>query len=172
MAFAFTVGGTNGTFDSSLAQELASVLDHAFGAEGDWEGSPPCRFGEVNAPNWTRLQSAATEALGIDFIPNLLALGGCTRGVYVPSHVQVVSLPISAGMLACASLPGLRRELAELAAQWEVALDDESLRALLADENASGDVALANPPEIVTFALLALAANEAVRRDCPLWVVG
>ena len=31
---------------------------------------------------------------------------------------------------------------------------------------------VADAPEILTFARLALAANEATRRDCPLWVVG
>jgi hypothetical protein len=30
---------------------------------------------------------------------------------------------------------------------------------------------VADAPEILTFARLALAANEATRRDCPLWVV-
>ena len=28
------------------------------------------------------------------------------------------------------------------------------------------------PPELIAFAKLALAANEAVRRDSPLWLVG
>ena len=31
---------------------------------------------------------------------------------------------------------------------------------------------VADPPEILTFARLVLAANEAMRRDCPLWLVG
>ncbi len=31
---------------------------------------------------------------------------------------------------------------------------------------------VADAPEILTFARLALAANEATRRDCPLWLVG
>ena len=31
---------------------------------------------------------------------------------------------------------------------------------------------VADSPEVLAFARLALAANEAVRRDCPLWVVG
>jgi hypothetical protein len=31
---------------------------------------------------------------------------------------------------------------------------------------------VADAPEIRAFARIALAANEAVRRDCPLWLVG
>ena len=31
---------------------------------------------------------------------------------------------------------------------------------------------VADLPEVLTFARLMLAANEAVRRDCPLWLVG
>ena len=34
------------------------------------------------------------------------------------------------------------------------------------------DGCVADALENVTFARLALAANEAVRRDCPLWLVG
>ena len=40
MALTFTVGGARGTFEDRFADEVAEVLDHAFGAEGEWEGSP------------------------------------------------------------------------------------------------------------------------------------
>ncbi len=39
MALSFTVGGTRGTFEDRFAEEVAEVLDHAFGGEGEWEGS-------------------------------------------------------------------------------------------------------------------------------------
>jgi len=173
MGLSFTVGGTRGTFDERFAAEVAGLLDHAFGAEGDWEGVPPLHFGELNGSGWTDLQNRGVEALGADNVPNLLALDEQGRGVYLPAHVQAVSLPLSAGAaLRCASLPGLRAELAELAERWELPLDDEGLKELLQIHRDPDDGWVADSPEVVAFARLALAANEAVRRDCPLWVVG
>ncbi len=130
MALSFTVGGARGTFDDPFAEEVAGVLDHAFGGEGDWEGSPPIRYGELADAGWSELQQRALLEMGDDAIPNLAALGEEGRGVYLPAHVQAVSFPLSAGgQLRCASLLGLRNELAELAERWELPLDDEGLRA-------------------------------------------
>jgi hypothetical protein len=173
MGMSFTVGGTRGTFDEPFANEVASLLDNAFGAEGDWEGVPPLHFGELFGSGWTDLQSRAIETLGAEMVPNLLALGDEGRGVYLPTHVRAVSLPLSAGStLRCASLPGLRAELAELARLWDLPLDDDALKGLLQAECDPDDGSVADSPEILAFAHLAMAANEAVRRDCPLWVVG
>ena len=74
--------------------------------------------------------------------------------------------------LRCASLLGLRNELAELAERWDLPLDDAGLQALLRVARDPDDGWVADPTEILTFARLALAANEAMRRDCPLWLVG
>jgi hypothetical protein len=173
MGLTCTVGGTKGTFEERFATEVAFVLDHAFGAEGEWEGVPPRHFGELAGAGWTDLQRRAVRELGVDLVPNLLALGEAGRGVYLPAHVQAVSLPLSAGQaLRCASLPGLRRELAELAERWDLPLDDEGLKDLLHIHRDPDDGWVADCPEILTFARLVLAANEAVRRDCPLWLVG
>ena len=173
MAMTFTVGGARGTFEDQFATEVAFVLDHAFGAEGDWEGVPPRNFGELTGAGWSDLQSHAVKELGADYVPNLLALGAAGRGVYLPANVQTVSLPLSAGeALRCASLPGLRRELSELAERWDLRLDDEALRDLLLVHRDPDDGWVADSSEMLTFARLALAANEAVRRDCPLWLVG
>jgi hypothetical protein len=169
----FTVGGTRGTFDEPFANEVAGVLDHAFGAEGEWEGVEPLHFGELVGTGWTDLQKRAVAALGKEMVPNLLALGAEGRGVYLPAHVQAVSLPLSAGSsLRCASLPGLRSELAELAERWDLPLDDSGLKQVLQVGNDPDDGWVADSPEVVAFARLALAANEACRRDCPLWVFG
>ena len=73
---------------------------------------------------------------------------------------------------ACASLPGLRGELAELAERWELPLDDEALNDLLHVSRDPDDGWVADAPDVLAFARLVLAANEAVRRDCPLWVLG
>ena len=78
-----------------------------------------------------------------------------------------VSLPTSAGALRSASLPGLRRELAELAARWDIPLDDASLRDVLRTFADPDDGPVADAPEALAFARLALAANEAVEEGLP-----
>jgi hypothetical protein len=173
MALSFTVGGTRGTFEDRFAAEVAEVLDHAFGGEGEWETQAPLHYGELADTGWSELQRRAIEELGADAIPNLSALGEDGRGVYLPAHLQAVSFPLSAGgPLRCASLLGLRNELAELAERWELPLDDDGLQDLLHIARDPDDGWVADPPEILTFARLALASNEAMRRDCPLWLVG
>jgi hypothetical protein len=173
MALSFTVGGARGTFNGRIAEEVAGVLDNAFGAEGEWEGSPPLHYGELADTGWSELQRRAGEALGVESIPNLAALGEEGRGVYLPAQVQTISLPLSAGEpLRCASLLGLRNELSELAERWELPLDDDGLHDLLRVAHDPDDGWVAEPPEVMTFARLSLAANEAMRRDCPLWLLG
>lgn len=173
MALSFTVGGARGMFNDPFAEEVAGALDNAFGAEGEWEGTEPMHYGELADTGWTDLQRRAVEELGRDTIPNLAALGAQGRGVYVPAQVQAVSLPLSGGApLKCASLHGLRNELAALADRWDLPLDDDGLKALLRVAHDPDDGWVADPPEVLTFARLALAANEAMRRDCPLWLVG
>ncbi len=173
MGLCFTVGGTRGTFDERFASEVAGVLDHAFGAEGDWEGLPPRHFGELDGSGWSDLQRRAVEELGADAVPNLTALGAQGRGVYLPAPVRAVSLPLPQGeALRCASLPGLRTELADLAERWDLPLDDAGLEDVLHVHRDPDDGWVTDAPEILSFAHLALAANEAVRRDCPLWLVG
>jgi hypothetical protein len=173
MGLTCTVGGARGTFEEGFANEVAGLLDQAFGAEGDWEGTAPRQFGELTGASWAEFQEHAVAELGADELPNLLALGEEGRGVYLPAHVRAVSLPLSAGgPLRCASLPGLRRELAALAERWDLPLDDEALWDILRIAQDPDDGLVADAPEVLTFARLALAANEAVRRDCPLWLVG
>jgi len=173
MALSFTVGGARGTFDAPFADEVAGVLDHAFGAEGEWEGAPSLHYGELTDTGWSDLQRRAVAELGPENTPNLTALGEDGRGVYLPANVQTASFPLSAGRaLKCASLTGLRNELFELAQRWELPLDDEGLLELLRVGHDPDDGCVADSPEVLTFARLALAANEAVRRDCPLWLVG
>src|SRR4051794_23306717 len=173
MALSFTVGGARGTFEPAFADEVAGLLDHAFGAEGEWEVAPPVHYGEQADTGWAELQRRAEDELGAEAVTNLLAIGPEGGGVYLPAHVQAVSLPLSAGSpLRCASLPALRSELADLATRWDLPLDDQGLKDLLQVHLDPDDGWVADSPETVAFARLALAANEAVRRDCPLWVVG
>ncbi len=173
MALSFTVGGARATFDGPFAEEVAGLLDHAFGAEGEWEGVAPLHYGELADTGWSELQRRAIDELGKDMIPNLTALGLDGKGVFLPAHVQTASFPLSSGgPLKCASLPGLRNELTDLSERWELPLDDEGLQELLRVGHDPDDGWVADVPEILTFARLVLAANEATRRDCPLWLVG
>ena len=166
MGLSFTVGGAKGSLREPLAREVAGLLDNAFGEEADWEGVAPRDFGEVIAREWSALRKCAVEVLGRDAIPNLLAFGADDRGVYLPAQVQSVSLPLREGKpLCCASLPGLRSELEEMADHWGLSLEDSVLTAIL-DSNEE----VAN--ERLGLARIALAANEAARRDCPLWLFG
>ncbi|MDE2507088.1 MAG: hypothetical protein KGM43_07755 [Planctomycetota bacterium] len=170
MSLCFTVGGTRETFDESYATEVACLLDNAFGAEGDWEGVAPRRFGALDRDLWAEFRGRAVATLGVDESTNVQALGESGHGVFLPSPLQAVSLRLKAGdHLHCASLPGLRNELEELAKRWELPLHDEGLEAIVREQTEGG---VADSPEVVVFAHLALAANEAVRRDCPLWIVG
>ena len=173
MPLSFTVGGARGTFEPRFAAEVAGVLDQAFGGEGEWEGTTTVHYGEQADSGWAELQRKAEHELGRDFLNNLLAISAEQGGVYLPAQVQAISLPLSdGGPLSCASLPGLRSELAFLAERWELPLDDEGLTELLNVTCDPDDGFVADAPEILTYARLALASNEAVRRDCPLWLVG
>ena len=166
VAISFTVGGTKGTFDEPFAAEVAAVLDHAYGAERDWEGVPPQRFGDPGVEGWPDLQARAEAELGPEGVPHLLSVPSAGQGVYLPALVEAAALPLTDGeSLHCASLPVLRDELALLADRWSLAIEDEGLQALLG-EGAGSTL------EVRAYAYLSLAANEAVRRDCPLWVVG
>ncbi len=173
MPLSFTVGGAHDTFEPGFAAEIAEVLDHAFGAELEWERSAALHYGEQADWGWAELQRRAAGELGPAAVPNLLAIAAEQGGVFLPANVQTVSLPLSAGKpLNCASLHGLRHELAELATRWELPQDDQGLEQLLEVARDPDDGWVAEAPEILTFARLALAANEAARRDCPLWLVG
>jgi hypothetical protein len=173
MALTFTVGGARDSLEPRFAAEVAELLDNAFGAESQWERSTALHFGEQADTGWAELQRRATDELGPTAVPNLIAVSAEEGGVFLPAHVQTVSLPLSAGSpLNCASLHGLRNELAELAHCWELPLDDHGLEQLLEVARDPEDGWVAEAPEILTFARLALAANEAARRDCPLWLQG
>lgn len=170
MALTCTVGGARGMFEGGVATEVVVTLDRTFGFEGDWEiaESHPC--GALAGDGWSVLRERAVADLSAEELPNLLALNDTGRAVYLPTHVQAMSLQLSAGSpLRCASLPGLCRELSDLARRWEVPQDDESLQAIL---RGADDGAVADAPELLAFARLSLAAYEAVRRDCPLWLFG
>jgi hypothetical protein len=51
-------------------------------------------------------------------------------------------------------------------------LDDEGLLGLLHIDQDPDDGFVAHAPELLAFARLTLASNEAARRDCTLWLVG
>ena len=168
MALNCTVGGAHGMFERQIADRVAESLDQTFG-EGDWEATASQGFGEMAGASWAEFQDLAANEMGAEEIPNILALGALGRAVYLPGHVRAMTLASPVGPLRCASLPGLRGELTDLGERWGISLDDAVLDGILRDESEGG---VADAPEIVAFARLALAANEAMRRDCPLWLVG
>lgn len=169
MGLTCMVGGARGIFSGPVAAEVAGLLDQAFGAEEEWEGNARHGFGELAGTDWAEFQEWAVAALGAEALENLLALDSGGRGVYLPANLPAVALPLAEGHpLQCASLPGLRRELYELADCCELPVDEEVLARLLDEEDGS----LVPAPEVIAFARLLLAANEAMRRDCPLWLIG
>jgi hypothetical protein len=173
MTLSVAIGGAKGNFEDRVGLEVASVIDRAFGAEGEWEGVAARRFGELPPDELAELCLRAAEELGAEAVSNLSSVVGEGTGVFLPAHVRAVTLPLSVGgPLRCASLPGLRDELAGLASRWELPLDDAALLDLLRVAEDPVDGPVAEPPEVLTFARLSLAANEAVRRDCPLWLLG
>ena len=171
MGLLCNVGGARGLLGGVLGEEVAGTLGLAFG-DGDWDDAEPCRFGELDAACWADFRAQAAEELGRDEVPNLLAPAGEGQAVYLPANVGSMTLPTSAGNLRCASLPGLRRELFELAERWGLPADDHALEAILEGACDSDEGPVADAPEVLAFARLMLAANEAMRRDCPLWLTG
>jgi hypothetical protein len=173
MTLSCKVGGARETFEARYGTEVAGALDSAFGAEDEWEGATPIGFGDLTASSWEEFQDRAVAELGADALPNLLAIDEREGGAYVPGHVRAITLTLPSGrQLRCASLPGLRRELTTLAESWDLPQDDEGLADVLRIAQDGNDGFVADLPEVLTFARLALAANEAVRKDCPLWLVG
>lgn len=171
MGLTCTVGGARGTFTQTIAEEVADLIDQAFGSEGDWEAGERRTFGELDGSNWSEFQERAIAAVGVEELANVLAVDRAGRGVYLPANVRAVSLTLGSGgaPLHCASLTGLRRELFRLAECWGLPVDEDELSALLENHEDGG---LADAPEALMVARLMLAANEAMRRDCPLWLVG
>lgn len=164
------IGGARGMFEAGLATEVADVLGQTFGADGDWEVAESRGYGELDDANWAEFRDHAADELGAEEVPNIFALGSEGRVVYLPANVQVMTLGLSSGKLRCASLPGLRRELFTLADRWELPVDDHALEEILRGGEDPDDGPVADAPEVLAFARLMLAANEAMRRDCPLWL--
>jgi len=168
MIFTVAIGGARDTFPADLGDEVAGLIDQAFGSEGEWEGVPGQRFSAVEAECLTELRNRAVQALGADEIPHLFALFADEPSAFLPAHVQPMVFHLSQGApLHCASLPGLRDEFEMLSKAWGVPLDDDGLNRLLED---SGERCAEEIRALSGFAKLAIAANEAVRRDCPLWL--
>ena len=177
MGLTCKVGGARSAFEGGMADAVAAVLDRAFGSEPDWEApGGTTGFGDLDGLAWASLQARAVEELARDALPNLRAIEAETGGAYLPQNVRAVSLPVRAGSkLQCASLPGLRGELEALASRWGLAdLEEDRLRTL-ADGSVPIGVVLPKALDLddaVSLARLTLAANEAARRGCPLWLVG
>src|SRR5262249_55784964 len=158
MPMSFTVGGARGTFNDQFAEEVAGGLHPPFRAGGEREGGPPLPYRGPGATRRARPSPGAPPEAGAGTPPPPPPPGEDGRGVSLPAHVQTVSFPLSAGgPLKCASLPGLRNELAELSQRWDLPQDDDGLRELLRIAQDPDDGLVAEPPEILTFARISLA---------------
>ena len=136
-------------------KDLIDVLKRKQKAEG------PGAF----AGNWEPMPNA-------DFFPS----GGIRQ---IERYVTRVLSSARFAVLLVMSLDG--RVLIQLArnpgeAAFDLVLlaqpDDQGLEQLLDVARDPDDGWVAEASEILTFARLALASNEAARRDCPLWLVG
>ena len=178
MSLTCKVGGARSSFDADLGGAVADALDHAFGSEPEWETSDgPVGFGDFDGPALAEFQERAAAELGPDRVPDLLAIEPERGGAYLPQQVRAVSIPLPAGAnLQCASLLGLRRELRDLAEHWGlVDLEEGELQELASGLGAVGSISERigiDAIDLISYARFTLAANEATRRGCPLWLVG
>ena len=141
--------------------------------KGNGRRRHPCITASRPIPAGPSSSDAPPTSSGAEAVPNLLAIGPEGGGVYLPAHVQAVSLPALGGLaLHCASLPASATSSPCSPSGGSSRVDDEGLGELLNVAQDPDDGLVADGPEILTFARLALASNEAVRRDCPLWLVG
>ena len=92
------------------------------------------------------------------------ALDLLTRIFIDPGDVILVEAPSYVGALGAFA--------AYQANVVHVPMDDDGLHELLRVATDPDDGWVSDQPEVMTFARLALAANEAMRRDCPLLLVG
>ena len=133
MALSFTVGGARGTFEDHFAEEVAEVLDHAFGAEGEWEGSPPLHYGELADTGWSDLQKRGDRRAGgrHDSQPRRprrrTAAASTCRHSFRPSRFPSPRADRSSAPAcsACAT------SWPSSPSCWELPLDDDGLQALL-----------------------------------------
>ncbi len=170
MGLIFTVGTPAdvffGDFAVQVEQELAMRFNYS--AQSQLSGDP-YRSEEVEWFGWAQLQQMAGAAIGRPSAPNLLSVDAW-RGVFLPMAIEPVSLEIDEdAWLQCASLPGLLGELEQLAAASLISTDPANLKRLWDKYN--GDMDADEGTEMMTFSQTLLAAQVAVQRGLPLWVV-
>ena len=83
MSLTCKVGGARETFEPGLGREVAGVLDNAFGAENEWEGTGPRAFGDLIGSSWPTSRLGPWKNWGTNELPNLLAMNAEGGGVYL-----------------------------------------------------------------------------------------
>ena len=131
------------------------------------------RFGELTPDCLADLRRGPPRSWGRRAVPNLSAIVGegtrrpppGARPLRHPAAVRRRPAPLR-------QPAGPPRELSALADCWDLPQDDARLTRAAPRRRRPRRRPRRRAPEVLTFARLALAANEAVRRDCPLWLLG
>ena len=116
------------------------------------------------------MQIAASELLGQEAVPNLLAVEAW-KSAYFPNNIKPCEIhdQYDDKPLQCASLPDLIAELEQFAFARSLPIDQPGLQATyqhyMADELVDTD------EDVQTFVQVLLAAHVASRQNLPLWVV-
>ena len=175
MGLSFTVGGTQGTFEERFANEVAGRARQRLRRRGGLgRGRPRATSASSPGPAGPTSSAGPSRSSGDDAVPNLLALGEEGRG-RLPARARPGRLAAALGRARRSAAPACPASAASWPS-WPSAGTCRSTTTgsqdLLQVHRDPDDGWVADAPEILAFARLALAANEAVRRDCPLWLVG
>ena len=167
MGLTFTVGIPANVFLETFADQVEQALarDLNYSIPSPLEADPYYSE-EVEWFGWAQFQQMAVMALGRDNVPSILSIEAW-RSVYLPIPMEPTTLEVDEETwLQCASLPGLLQELEALAASQAMATDRAGLQALWEKHRDDDETT-----EIQTFIQVFLAAQVAVERSLPLWVV-
>lgn len=171
MGLTFSVGNPDAAFIQPLAERVRSTLASHFGTDILLDSDEETFYSnELAWSGWSLLQEKATEVVGSEKVPHLLAMEAWS-GCYVPTNTQIGSFGFDgeSTKLDVASLPELLRELELLGPALGLPIDDPSLCKLA--EKYQDDDLIDDDMEIQTYAQLLLAAHLADRRRQVLWVV-
>jgi len=126
---------------------------------------------ELAWSGWRKLQTSATEILGAEQIPHLLAVDAWF-GVYLGHRIEPITLEIGSGIppLQCASLPSLIEEIELYGQTRELATEDERLKQMWTTYM-SDDNLVDRDFDVQVYLQLLHLARLGMKRRMPLWVV-
>lgn len=173
MGLILTVGASS----SALLQPTAKLASEKIKAELGVAIPVRQLFGrsrsseELAWSGWSKLQTSATEILGADRIPHILAVDAWF-GVYLPAQIQPISITMGDGSppLQCASLPLLVQELEHYGRKRGLPIDEQGLEAMwktyMTDDNM-----INQDLDVQVYLQLLPLARLGQARGIALWVV-